>query len=325
MIIKDASPRQKDLEALRALLQYPAIGADTQRKIEQEIRNIQAGERGESEAAYEIGFHYGESRNWAIIHDLRLEYKGRVAQIDHLLINRVLDIWVCESKRFSEGIGINEQGECVMFWQGRPQGIGSPHEQNEKHLAVLKAVFDDGKVTLPTRLGFQIKPSLNSLVVVSKNARIARPKTPGWWQEGIVKADQIKARIDKAFDKDTNALTMAKLVGSDTLANLARELASLHRPISFDWPARFGLPSSPPVVQVEQAPQPPAPPPDTPPEVPQGDPAASKKSKLVCHACGVSVEYRVARFCWFQKPRFGGNVYCQDCQASVPKTVATSE
>ena len=28
----------------------------------------------------------------------------------HLLINRTLDIWVCESKHFSERIGINEHG-----------------------------------------------------------------------------------------------------------------------------------------------------------------------------------------------------------------------
>ncbi len=61
-------------------------------------------------AAYEIDFHHKASRNWAVIHDLRLEYRGRVAQIDHLLINRWLEFWVCESKHFSEGVAINEQG-----------------------------------------------------------------------------------------------------------------------------------------------------------------------------------------------------------------------
>jgi hypothetical protein len=31
------------------------------------------------------------------------------------------------------------------------------------------------------------------------------------------------------------------------------------------------------------------------------------------------VSNAVARFCWFNKPRFGGLVYCMDCQKKVPK------
>jgi hypothetical protein len=27
------------------------------------------------------------------------------------------------------------------------------------------------------------------------------------------------------------------------------------------------------------------------------------------------VELKVARVCWFNKPKFGGNVYCRECQA----------
>ena len=60
--------------------------------------------KGEAEAAYEMEFHYGASKNWMVLHDLRLECEGRVAQIDHLLLNRFLEIYVCESKRFSEGV-----------------------------------------------------------------------------------------------------------------------------------------------------------------------------------------------------------------------------
>jgi hypothetical protein len=31
------------------------------------------------------------------------------------------------------------------------------------------------------------------------------------------------------------------------------------------------------------------------------------------------VSIAVARFCGFNKPRFGGLVYCMDCQKKVPK------
>lgn len=314
MLIKQADDRTKDIETLKSLLGHPAATADTKRKIEQEIRNISAGAKGEQDAAYEIDFHYGpSSKNWAVIHDLRLEHDGRVAQIDHLLINRFLDVWVCESKRFSEGIAINEQGECAMFWQGKPQGIGSPHEQNAKHCAVLKALCDSGVVELPKRLGFAIKPSFNGLVVVSKNARITRPKAKGWWDEGIVKADQVKAKIDKVFDAETNPLVMARVISAETVESVACGLASLHVPASFDWHARFGL-SKETVKPVPAKPTVETPP----PAAPAAD--AAKKPGRACHSCGSPVEDKVVTFCVrFNKARFGGNVYCMDCQGKFPK------
>jgi len=64
-----------------------------------------------------------------------------VAQIDHLLINRLLDIWVLESKHFAEGVSINDHGEWTGFSGGRPYGMASPIEQNRKHVAVLEQVL----------------------------------------------------------------------------------------------------------------------------------------------------------------------------------------
>lgn len=43
-------------------------------------------------------------------------------------------------------------------------------------MANEKDVFDSGSFKLPTRLGFTIKPDLKSLILVSKGARISRPK-----------------------------------------------------------------------------------------------------------------------------------------------------
>jgi hypothetical protein len=315
MLIKQADDKTKDIKTLRELLTHPAANADTKRKIDQEIRNISFGVKGEQDAAYEIDFHYGPSKNWAVIHDLRLEHDGRVAQIDHLLVNRFLDMWVCESKRFAEGIAINDQGECSMFWNGRPQGIASPHEQNAKHIVVIKALCDSRAVELPKRLGFFIKPDFRGLVVVSKNARVMRPKAKGWWDEGIVKADQVKQKIEKSFDSENNPLVMAKVIASETMEVFARGLADRHKPITFDWYARFGLPMGMilPVEDKKAVENGEA-------EAAKGHPQGDKpKSKLACTSCGVVVAYNVAKFCWFNKARFGGNVYCMDCQKIVPK------
>jgi Nuclease-related domain len=310
MLIKSADSREADLAELTALMRRPGLDAERKKRIEQEIRFIQSGLRGEQETAYEIDFHHGSSKNWAVIHDLRIHHRGRVAQIDHLLVNRFMEIWVFESKRFSEGIAINEQGECAMFWGGRPQGIASPHEQNAKHMAVLKALCDDGAVELPKRLGFAIKPSFSGLVVVSKNARISRPSSKGWWSDGIVKADQVRSRILKDIDDDMNVLGVTKVVSSGTLETFAKQLAAMHRPAAFNWPAKFGLPAEVTLVQtkvVAEAAVPVGPAPER----------APGNSKWTCFACQTPVELKVARFCWFQKAKFGGQIYCQSCQAPL--------
>ena len=323
MLIKQADDKTKDLETLKALAARPDATADTRKKIEQEIRNIQSGMKGESEAAYEMQFHYGESKNWMVLHDLRLECGGRVAQIDHMLVNRFLEIYVCESKHFSEGVAINEQGEFAAFFGSKPYGIASPLEQNRRHMAVLEAVFKTGQVAPPKRLGFTITPSLHGLVLVSKTARISRPKARIEGIEMVIKNDQLKAKINRDIDKDNNILGAAKLIGQDTLEDFAQRLAAAHEPKQFDWAAKFGLsaaviapvaPMKPvtkeqPVVPVAAA-----------PEITVAQEASwdDKKSKLACSTCGTIVAYNVAKFCWFNKPRFGGKVFCMECQKAVP-------
>lgn len=325
MLIKAADDKSKDIATLQLLAARLDASADTRKKIEQEIRNIQSGIKGEAEAAYEIEFYYGASKNWMVLHDLRLECDGRVAQIDHLLINRFLEIYVCESKRFAEGIAVNEQGEFAAFYGSKPYGVPSPIEQNKRHMVVLESVFKSGQVSPPKRLGISLSPTLNGLVLVSKNARIGRPKAKIDGLDCIIKNDQLKTRIDKEIDANNNPLLAVRLIGSDTLEDFARRLAAAHNSASSDWFGRFGLPvSAPEVVK-------PVPPAEPEParslnqpdwgntKAADEDASGEKKSKLACATCGTIVAYNVAKFCWFNKPRFGGNVYCVDCQKAIPK------
>lgn len=318
MIIKHPDEKRPQLATLQALLSHPGADANTKKRIEQEVRNIQAGVRGEEEAAYEMKVHYGESRNWMVIHDLRIEHGGLVAQIDHLIINRWLEMWVCESKHFSEGIAINEHGEFAAFFGGKPYGVPSPIEQNNRHILILKRLFDSGAVRLPTRLGFTIKPDLKSLVLVSKGARISRPKAKIAGLGAVIKNDQLFKTIDKSVD-ESNPLIMAKIVGRDTLEALASNIAKLHKPIEFDWKAKFCLTDLPSAPTRQTAPPPMSIQAAAKPAEPKAD-EAKPKQKLVCHSCSEPVPYNVAKFCWFNKPKFGGNIFCMDCQKKVVPT-----
>ena len=313
MIIKEADDQKPSIQRLQTLLLHPDCTADTRKRIEQEIRNIQAGTRGEEAAAFEMKVYWGESKNWMVLHDLRIEHDGLIAQIDHLLINRTMEMWVCESKHFSEGVSINEHGEFSGFFAGKPYGVPSPIEQNKRHILILKRFFDAGAVNLPKRLGFTIKPDLKSIILVSKRALIKRPKAKIDGLDCIIKNDQIFKFIGEAIDQHNNPLLIAKMIGQDTLETLARNIANQHKPIAFDWPAKFGLQNETAASVPFNA--------EVKPEVTQVVQNTSEeqkpKQKLICHSCNVSISYNVAKFCWLNKAKFGGNIYCMNCQKTV--------
>jgi hypothetical protein len=307
MQIKAADDKQPQIDALNTLLGRPDVDAATRRKIETEIRQIRAGAAGERDAAYEIEFDFGGNPNRMTIHDLRLEVEGRVAQIDHLIIDRLLSIWVCESKHFSEGVAVDDFGEWTGFYNRRPFGIGSPIEQNRKHITVLGDVFAKRLVDLPKRLGFTIKPDLRSLILVSKDARIHRPKTKSARArieglDSVIKVDQLNTVLDR--DWESKGITnFGRHAGKSEIERLARQLVALHLPTSVDWTARFGL-----AVQ----PKPIAAPPPTAGEAPK-----PMETVSVCQSCGKPVSPKVVQYCHDQAVRFDGRILCYTCQRHV--------
>jgi hypothetical protein len=128
--------------------------------------------------------------------------------------------------------------------------MASPIEQSRTHVAVLEQAFATGLVQLPKRLGMvPIKPWIRSLVLVSNGARISRPRTKAAQArvdglDTVIKADQLAATINRDLDT-RNLAAIAKVVSAETVQRIGRELAPLHRPMTVDWAARFGLPAIP--------------------------------------------------------------------------------
>lgn len=307
MQIKAADDRTADIKVLEGLLARPALPMATRQEIEQEIRSIRAGVVGERDAAYEIEFYFGKSRNYVTIHDLRIDHDGRVAQIDHLIINRVLQIWVCESKHFVDGVSINAQGEWARSYRGHEYGVPSPIEQNKKHIDVLEGLFKSGAVSLPRRI-FTMRPELLSLILVSNNAVIKRPRTKVAGIEAVIKAERLKTGVYDTWD-DRIRTMFQRLVSTETIERLAQDLVSLHQPKPFDWAAKFRVD-----LAVAEA--------GTSPVAPTLSEAASRgapsdPSGKPCGRCGGPTSFSEAAFCRYNKPRFGGGLFCRACQAIV--------
>ncbi len=319
MLIKTADDKTPQLQALEALLQHPDASPAKRQEIEAEVRRIRTGAKGEAQSAYEIDFYLKDSKNWAVIHDLRLECNGRVAQIDHLLINRFLCFYVLETKHFNADLQINEQGEFTAWYAKKPYGIPSPLEQNDKHIHVLRTAVLE-RLALPTRLGVRLSPSFESVVMVSKDSRITRPKQRD--THNVIKADHIYNWLQKDLESESilaSVASLAKVVSGDTVQELAIQLARWHRPGSIDYKARFGLRDevahavsvAAPVAVMAEAAVSVAP--VAAPMVVSATEGGSK-GKMICAVCDSPVTYAVAKFCWFNKGRFGGRVYCMEHQ-----------
>lgn len=325
MILKPREDRAASIAALEALMARPEARRHDIERLRAEINAIILGDMSEGKAAYVLDVHFGASRNWAVIHDLRIELDGLSAQIDHLLINRVLDIWVLESKRLASGIKVQDNGECLTFRAGRPLAIESPIEQNRRHVKMLQRLLDSGAVPLPRRLGMTIKPRLHSLVLVS-DGRITRPRAPVAGIETLIRTDLAVNHVDAAYAKG-NPFDLAKVIGSKTLENLGRQLVELHQPIEYDWERRFrlnGSKSPPPRLAsapLSQSLSHPAP--EVVPPTPTVQLVAKPRPPAgQCDACQVPVSSGVKTYCTNNPGRFDSRILCMDCQSKMAAIVS---
>lgn len=237
MLIKSTDSKQLEVEQLESLIAM-APGA-ARKSMQDELRRLQAGIRAEAGAAYLIDFDLQQSENTAVIHDLRMEINGRVAQIDHILIHRSLNVFVLETKGFHAGVKITDEGEFLRWndFKKTFEGMPSPLAQNERHIAVLKDVF--AKIEMPSRLGIRLEPRFHSLVLVDAKARIDRPRK--FDSSQVIKTDLLSKSLDATLGDQSAFGMLAKMVSSETLRSIALSLTRHHVPHSVDYATRFGL------------------------------------------------------------------------------------
>jgi len=306
MIIKHADSKQPVVATLEYLRERPDATEAQKRSVDKELKILRAGIKGEEESAYLIDFDFKSSKMTAVIHDLRLDINGRVAQIDHLLIHRTLTVFALETKHFNSGMKITDEGEFLRWndYKKAYEGMPSPLAQNERHIEVLKDAF--GVIDMPTRLGLRLTPSFESYVLASASARIDRSKK--FDGSRIIKADILLKTIEKQWDNESllNTLgSMGKFVSTETIKAIGRQLCSLHRPIAVNYAAKFGFSDS--------LPAPPATPTPTPSTASAEvvAPVSEKPVSLACRQCGsnkISVQYG----------KFGYYLKCAACDGNTP-------
>lgn len=293
------------LAELQALIDSGTLSVHGQAAAEADLQTLASGYRGESEVAFVVNELYGSSKNWAVIRDLRLPVDDTFVQMDHLLINRFLEITVIESKNFEGQYVVDESGRWSVETPARKLGIPSPIHQLRRQIELLERFFKTkSSVQLPTRALKTIFPKYKGVAVLSNKVVLTVAKD-ATFQFPLLKVDELRGHLVDASTEVADALTLLRVVGEDTLANFASQLASCHVPLE-STQALAAYEREPIVVTTQGS------------EQPLGADKlvtpASPGSKLVCATCQNRVPYVVAQFCWRQKHRFKGEVFCREHQ-----------
>jgi hypothetical protein len=301
MIIKEGDSRELQINQLEKLIAL-ATSEEQRKMISRELKMLRSGSKGEKDSAYFIDFKYKSSRKWAVIHDLRIELEGSVAQMDHLIINRWFDIYVLESKHYAAGIQITREGEFLVFHRGSYRPIESPIEQNERHVFLLKRAIEHHEI-MPTKMGIRIAPKYKSYVLISPESKVLRPPKSQFDTGNVIKSDLLLDRILKELDNISLAPVLAKMCTSETLMEVATKLARLHRPAQFDYEKKFGIKRP----QTDR------------PSDNNGQRPLGHDLQHSCFACGKVVTSKVVQYCQEKWAVFGGKIYCFNCQKLAQK------
>ena len=288
MLIKKADDKSGQLAELKRLEQEAS--GSVRKKIQNQIKFVQAGLSAEKDVAWRLDNHFRDVSVTAVLHDLRLEIDGRVAQIDHILLNILLLCICVETKSFHAGVKINEEGEFLRYnaFTKSYDGMASPIEQNKRHISVLYDAFK--LIDMPRRLGFRLNPKIESAILVKPEARIIRPERNSFDTSMVLKADQFPKYWDRKID-EMSKLNVMKVILPDQLSAIAKQLKALHKPALVpNYRKQFGLPENGgsadprPGNRKPSAARPPKESREPTPEVPSAPQAATEAP--VCKDCG---------------------------------------
>jgi hypothetical protein len=302
MLIKSADDKSNRIALLEGWLMSTRLNQKQREWIVAELSNLRKGNQGERDAAFYIDSYYRDSENYAVIHDLRLVVNGDVAQIDHLLVNRLGHFYLLETKNYNANINITDHGEfSVSYGNEAPYGIQSPIEQSRRHGKVLTTLLDQLKIH--PRLGFERQ--LHHVVLIDPKGLINRSNSPQFDSSMVIKSDQFKSWHEKHINKVVNPISFIPLLAQfkmkSSVEELAKLLASHHKPADQLYLPEWLKPSTKPLVIKEEKP------------IKQAVPELTKASYF-CAKCKCAISTPVFNFSMKNKQRFGGRAYCMEHQ-----------
>jgi hypothetical protein len=230
MLLKKADDKSKRLALLEDLQLSTLLDASQKKWLRQELIRVRKGMKGERDSAYYLDQYFKNGENHVVLHDLRIEFEGDVAQIDHLVINRTGFVFLIETKNYAGDVKINSHGEFVVDYDGEEFGVPSPIEQSHRHERIVRRLME--RLEIRNRTGGALE--CHHVVMFNAKSIIKRPPASEFDTSNVIKADQFPSWHAKFVDKATGVASiiqgLANVRARETVKEWGEKLARQHRP-----------------------------------------------------------------------------------------------
>lgn len=281
-----------------------------------------AGRLAEEQMAFYLKQRFHDDPTVHVINDLRLDINGIVTQVDHLVLSAQGFIAI-ESKSVTTEVAINERGEWSRVFEGEWKGMASPVVQVEEQLRRIQRLLTENVAELLQKIiGLQKQfggMGRESFVAISNNGRVTRPAAKDYPQ--VLKADQASRAVADTLKswRSRSGILYRMASADDGVVSMSE--AELKAVLAFLL-ARH-VPRAAPHTVLEAAHPVDSPilvlPTDTDTEASAKQAQAAEKEKApryFCATCKRPVSEAVAKFCWGNRHRFSGKVFCMSHQKS---------
>jgi Nuclease-related domain len=325
MLLKSADDKSKRLALLEELQRSQVLDSTQKKWLRDELMRLKKGIQGERESAHYLDSYFKDGKNHVVLHDLRFVIDGDVAQVDHLIINRVLGIYLLETKNYSGNLVINDHGEFTVQYDDARFGIPSPIEQSLRHERLICKLLERLDIVGRT----QKQAEFHHVVMLHPKAIIGRPPPKDFDTSNVIKADQFPTWHQRFVDKlgtGTVFKSMFNLRNLDTIAEWGEKLKRQHRPADLLALPDFMRPLQP--FKRETSVSSIVPPialgnmtgfnelqSRGPSLVPVSQPSVAPAKRLICSNCAAKISFAEGKFCWNNTQRFSGLAYCRAHQA----------
>lgn len=161
-----------------------------------------SGLKAEKQMAFYLKRSFSDIEDIFVINDLRIEYLGEIAQVDHLILHKFGFIFI-ESKSVTTKVAINNNYEWSRFFNGEYKGMPSPLEQAERQKQLIKKVLKNHESTIFKKKAFLTAYSIDEfkfdvLVAISDDGIIERGNAIEI--PNVLKAEQITKKINSIIE-----------------------------------------------------------------------------------------------------------------------------
>lgn len=200
--------------------------------IDRDITLLKYGLEGEQNLYYELKNSFIPM---LCLHDIRLEYKDYVAQLDFIIITTKC-VYVFETKKLSGDIEITSDGDFIRIIKNRygkvikKEGMYSPISQNERHVNILKEMLTSNGI-------IKTFPIKSAVIISNPKTIVNKGKAPKHIKNNLYKFDQVNRLLQNELNDKTNERNLLEKY----MFEIANYILKNDRPISFDNIAKYSL------------------------------------------------------------------------------------